>query len=89
MTDESGRFSKYPATSMVSIFENTNSKITIHLIHDSTLTESNREKFIELAENYRQQIQFYNLERLKPEKLQWIRDTIGHLERCIDCLHQN
>ena len=74
--DNSGRCSKFAGASMCSVFENTKSKITIHLIHDSTLTESNREKFIELAENYRQQIQFYNLETLKPEKLQWIREQL-------------
>ena len=69
MTDESGRFSKYPATSMVSIFENTNSKITIHLIHDSTLTESNREKLIDLVSMYDQSIQFYNLDEIFPERI--------------------
>ncbi|MBR1419530.1 MAG: hypothetical protein IJ575_00510 [Selenomonadaceae bacterium] len=74
--DGSGKYSKFAGASICSIFENTKSKVTIHLIHDNTLTESNREKFIELAENYRQQIQFYNLETLKPEKLQWIREQL-------------
>ena len=74
--DNSGRYSKFAGASICSIFENTNQKVTVHIIHDNTLTESNREKFIELAENYRQQIRFYNLEKLKPEKLQWIREQL-------------
>ena len=39
--DRNGRYSKFVGTSMVSIFENTSEKITIHILHDNTLTEDN------------------------------------------------
>lgn len=44
--DRDGRFSKNIGTSMVSIFENTSEWITVHLLHDNTLNEANRTKFI-------------------------------------------
>ena len=39
---------------MTSIFENTTSKVTIHILHDDTLTDENRQNFIRTAEKYSQ-----------------------------------
>lgn len=61
MTDKQGTYSKYIGTSMCSMFERTDSWVTIHLFHDETLTEQNREYFIELTRSYGQQIFFYNV----------------------------
>ncbi len=44
MRDESGKYSKFVGTSMLSMFENTREKITVHLIHDSTLSHESRKK---------------------------------------------
>ena len=60
MTDKNGTYSKYIGASMCSLFERTNSWVTVHLLHDDTLTEKNRNYFIELTRNYGQQIFFYN-----------------------------
>ena len=49
MTDNYGTYSKITGTSICSIFENTNEPVSVHIIHDFTLTDRNREKFIELA----------------------------------------
>ncbi len=40
--DASGAYSKYTGTAICSVLENTKENITIHLLHDSTLTEKNR-----------------------------------------------
>ena len=61
MTDKDGTYSKYVGTSMCSLFEHTGAWVTIHLLHDDTLTEKNRDYFIELTRNYGQQIFFYNV----------------------------
>ena len=61
MTDKNGTYSKYIGTSMCSLFERTNSWVTIHILHDDTLTEKNRDYFMELTRNYGQQIFFYNV----------------------------
>ena len=44
---------------MTSIFENTHSKVTVHILHDDTLTDTNRQKFIRTAEKYSQGSAFH------------------------------
>ena len=46
---------------MTSIFENTTSKITVHILHDDTLTDENRKKFIRTAEKYHQGLNLLNI----------------------------
>ena len=41
---------------MVSIFENTSHPVTVHIFHDDTLTDDNRQKFLRTAEKYSQQV---------------------------------
>lgn len=60
--DKDGKYSKFCGTSIASIFENTSKKVTIHILHDNTLTKDNRDKFNYLANQYHQKIKFYNVE---------------------------
>ena len=46
---------------MTSIFENTKSKVTVHILHDQTLTEDNRKKFIRTAEKYSQGLELHDV----------------------------
>lgn len=46
---------------MTSIFENTHSKVTVHVLHDDTLTNDNRQKFIRTAEKYSQSVEFHDV----------------------------
>ena len=62
--DAKGKYSKNIGTSMLSVFENTKEWITIHLLHDNTLTEANRKLFIQLVRKYGQHICFYNMDEL-------------------------
>lgn len=57
--DKSGDYSRHVGVTLVSIFENTSSKIQVHLLHDDTLSKENKEKFEELVRNYKQHIKFY------------------------------
>lgn len=50
---------------MTSIFENTKSKVTIHILHDDTLTEDNRKKFIRTAEKYSQGLELHDVTEYK------------------------
>lgn len=74
--DKKGTFSKYTGTSMTSLLENTDSPVTMHLLHDSTLTEDNREKFEALAAKYGQKIFFYDMETLCDEVLSGILEIL-------------
>ena len=67
--DKTGRYSKFTGTTMLSLFENTSAPVTVHILHDDTLTQDNRDKFIYLAGRYGQAVEFYNIEKICPDKL--------------------
>ena len=71
--DKTGRYAKFAGTSMSSLLANTHSNITVHIIHDNTLTSDNREKFFYLAGRHNQIVKFYNVEELCPSKLAAIK----------------
>lgn len=54
---------------MFSLFENTNSEVTIHIFHDDTLTNDNRDKFLEITNRHGQNLKFHNVEELCAEKI--------------------
>ena len=62
--DKDGHYSKFTGTAILSMFENTNCKVTVHLLHDNTLTQDNRDKFSYIAGRYGQIIKFYNVEEI-------------------------
>ena len=59
--DKTGRYAKFAGTSMFSLFDNTKSEVTVHLLHDDTLTQENRDKFSYIAGRYNQSVKFYNI----------------------------
>lgn len=67
--DKTGRYSKFTGTTMASLFDNTNSEVIVHILHDNTLSFDNREKFVYLAGRYNQQVKFYNVEQLCADKI--------------------
>ena len=75
--DGSGKYSKFIGTSMASIFEKTSSPVTIHILHDATLTSNNREKFYELAEKYNQSVEFHDIEQLCPNEINFLREKLA------------
>ena len=74
--DKTGRYSKFTGTTILSIFENTNSEVTIHILHDNSLTAENRDKFIYLAGRYGQYMKFYNVEKSCADKIAEINELI-------------
>ena len=75
--DGDGKYSKFVGTSMASIFETTNLAVTIHILHDATLTDDNRENFSELAEKYNQSVEFHDVEQLCPDEIAFLRDKLA------------
>ena len=68
--DKTGHYSKFTGTAMLSLFENTTSEVTVHILHDNTFTLDNRDKFIYLAGRYGQHVKFYNVEELCADKIE-------------------
>ena len=75
--DGDGKYSKFVGTTMASIFETTNLGVTIHILHDATLTDDNRENFYELAEKYNQYVEFYDVEELCPDEIAFLREKLA------------
>lgn len=67
--DATGRYAKFTGTAMLSLFDNTNSDVTVHILHDNTLTQDNRDKFAYIAGRYGQRVKFYNVETLCADKI--------------------
>lgn len=72
--DKDGRYSKFVGTSITSVFENTQQPITIHILHDNSLNNDNRDKFNYIAGNYHQQIKFYNVDNLIPDDIERVKN---------------
>ena len=72
--DKDGRYSKFVGTSMLSVFENTQADVTVHILHDNTLTSDNRDKFIYLAGRYNQQVKFYNVDIIMKDKINILKE---------------
>lgn len=82
--DKTGHYSKFTGTAMLSMFDNhipppTAPSITVHILHDNTLSTENRDKFIYLAGQYGQLVKFYNVEVLCADKLTEIKQLVSQI----------
>lgn len=75
--DGNGRYSKFVGTTMASIFDNTSANVTIHILHDDSLTDANREKFSWLAGHYNQRVKFHNVDKICPEEISYLREKLA------------
>ena len=74
--DKDGHYSKFVGTSIASLFDNTNKPVTVHILHDNTLTSDNRDKFTYLAGCFGQKIVFYNVEILADAQLDAFKNKL-------------
>ncbi|SEA22590.1 glycosyltransferase family 8 protein [Selenomonas ruminantium] len=70
VSDKKGTYTKLVGTSLRSVFVHTEEWVTVHLLHDHSLSEDNRRYLMQLVRNYGQQIIFHNLEREYGDRLQ-------------------
>lgn len=70
--DETGNYCKYLGTALLSLYKNTKVTITVHLLSDSTLRESDKKKLLEQAALYGNMISFYEVR---------IDDSIARIDR--------
>lgn len=66
---DEGDYICHTAATIASIFCNTTSEVTIHIIHDDTLAEENISKLNELIARYDQKITYYLVNRVFFEKV--------------------
>ena len=75
--DADGCYSKFVGTAMASIFEKTSSPVTVHILHDSTLTDNNQEKFSLLISKYNQIVEFHNVEKICREEINFLCEKLS------------
>ena len=78
--DKTGRYAKFAGTAILSLFENTTSEVTVHILHDNTLTTDNADKFSYLVGHYGQLVKFYNLDEICPDKIAEIIKLVPEVE---------
>ena len=59
-TDDSGQHYKQALVTAISVFENTKSKVCLHILHDDT-GENSQKAFADLCKRYNQEVKFYNV----------------------------
>ena len=74
--DKTGRYSKFTGTTMFSLFANTKSEVTAHILHDNTLTQDSLDKFSVVANQFNQRVKFYNVETLCADGLAEIKRLV-------------
>ena len=83
VSDKKGTYTKFVGASMCSLFENTKEWLTVHFLHDHTLSTDNRRYLMQLVRSYGQQILFYDVEKMYrsrwqdlEEKNKWMEEKI-------------
>lgn len=57
--------------------------VTIHILHDNTLTQDNREKFVYIAGRYGQLVKFYNVEKICADKIAEFKNKMSAIENSV------
>ncbi len=59
--DPRGTYCRHAAATAASIFTNTRRSVTVHVLHDETLTDANRGKLEQLADSFGQSVAFHDV----------------------------
>lgn len=70
--DSTGKYSKYEAIALLSLLSNTNSEITIHIIHDDSVSENVKARLKKICDDFKQKIVFH---KVKSEDFSVLVDT--------------
>ena len=60
--DSTGNYSKYEAIALLSLLSNTKSELTVHIIHDDSVSEDVKRKLKKICDDFKQQIVFHKVQ---------------------------
>lgn len=83
VTDKKGTYTKYVGASMCSVFEHTQEWVTVHFMHDYTLSTDNRRYLMQLVREYGQQIVFYDFEKLYGKRLSQLEEKNKWMDKML------
>ncbi|SDP09536.1 glycosyltransferase family 8 protein [Selenomonas ruminantium] len=69
VSDKKGTYTKLIGASMHSVFAHTEEWVTVHILHDYSLSEDNRRYLMQLVRSYGQQLVFHDLELQYKDRL--------------------
>lgn len=75
--DKDGQYAEHAGVVLASVFQNTRSPVNVHILHDETLSEDNRQKLVELTASYNQTINFYPV--AIPEDMLQVMASVGSI----------
>ncbi|WP_029541519.1 glycosyltransferase family 8 protein [Selenomonas sp. AB3002] len=81
VSDKKGTYTKFVGASICSIFEHTKEWVTVHFLHDYTLSTDNRRYLMQMVRDYGQQIVFYDFERLYKKRFADLKDDFEWLKQ--------
>lgn len=59
--DKDGKYAEHAGVVLASVFHNTSVPVNVHILHDETLTEDNKQRLLDLTTDYNGMIQFYHI----------------------------
>lgn len=77
--DKDGSYSEHAGVVLASVFRHTGSPVNVHILHDETLTEENKNRLTELVSGFNNNIHFYPV-TIPPEMAEALSGT-GSLDR--------
>ncbi len=79
--DPSGTYSRHAGVVVTSLFEHTKTPVIVHILHDKTLNNLNRERFLKTAERYNQAVDFVDVEGYKNKLSADITASIDKIDK--------
>lgn len=81
VSDKKGTYTKYVGASICSVFENTKEWVTVHFLHDYSLSTDNRRFLMQLVRRYGQQIVFHDVGKKYRERLEKLEEDIKWMDK--------
>ena len=78
ISDKTGNYAKVMGTSICSVLENTNAPVSVHILHDETLTDGNRRRLKEMARYYGQNFFLHDVSKERQSVWEKIESSISN-----------
>ncbi|UQZ35960.1 hypothetical protein C2I18_21955 [Paenibacillus sp. PK3_47] len=77
LQDKDGRYAEHAGVVLASVFNNTASPVNVHILHDETLTDENKQKLLQLTARYKHTINFYPI--VLPEEMLQVMAAVNSI----------
>ncbi|WP_025693001.1 glycosyltransferase family 8 protein [Paenibacillus zanthoxyli] len=75
--DKDGKYAEHAGVVLASVFHHTSSPVNVHILHDETLNEDNKQKLVELTTRFSHTINFYHI--IIPQDMLQVMAGVGSI----------